>query len=141
MKNSMEVIKEEMSSEEFEKAQASGLVFKNKEEAQAAAQMYEMQLEEQLYFETQILINRFEKEWREEELNAMTEKEREDFLEKERRRNLPENIYWSALVSEIFRQAEEKKRKKKQEERLLEKQKQERLKKIEDQLTMKPATN
>lgn len=146
MKDTTEIIKEKMTPEEFEKAQSSGLVFKNKEEAEAAAvklqqEMYEMQLEQQLYFEANLLWSKLEKQWREEELAAMSKEERTVFLDKEHRRNMPENVYWSAMLGEMLRQAEIKKRLKRQSDFLLEEAKAKRLKKIEDQLTMKPTTN
>lgn len=146
MKDTTEIIKEKMTPEEFEKAQSSGLVFKNKAEAEAAAakleqEMYEMQLEQQLYFEADLIWNKLEKQWREEELAAMSKEEKTVFLEKEHRRNMPENVYWSAMLGEMLRQAEIKKRLKRQSDFLLEEAKAKRLKKIEDQLTMKPTTN
>jgi len=137
-----EVIKEEMSPEEFEQAQAGGMVFKSEKEAKAAAKKYEklyLAEQERQLKEHQEFMAWFAEREREDTMKDMTDEEKEAFLEKERRRNLPENIMWRQMAFEILQQGAAKRKAKERAERLMKEAEEARRKKIEDQLTMKPA--
>lgn len=137
-----EVVQETMPPEEFEQAQDGGMVFKSEKEAKAAAAKFQKQFEKeqkQRQQETVELLKWFEEKDREDRLAAMTEEEREEFLEKERRRNLPENIMWRQIAWEALQNGAAKRRARERAERLAAKAEEARKKKIEDQLTMKPA--
>jgi len=137
-----EITKEEMSPEEFEQAQAGGMVFKSEKEAKLAAKKYEKQYlaaQESKRQECNELVALFVEHERQDMMASLSDEEKEIYIEKERRSKLPKNVIWRQMAYDILGQGAVKRKMKQKAERLIQESEDNRRKKIEDQLTMKPA--